>query len=91
MAFLDGAEVSRTRHCVGCLTGAQLEYDSLVIATGGIARMRTIPGAGGELSNVFCLRTLDDARKIKGRTPQRMCELRPLTRGPFLQTLSTRK
>lgn len=39
-----------------------LDYDKLLIATGGIARSLTVPGS--DLKNIFTLRSFDDADKI---------------------------
>lgn len=44
------------------VNGTTAQYDSLMIATGGQPRVLPIPG--GDLENVFCLRTPDDANKI---------------------------
>ena len=46
------------------LTGGEvLRYDTLALTTG--ARPRPLPGAiGGDLANVFCVRTLDDIRRL---------------------------
>jgi len=43
-------------------TGARMSYDSLLLATGGVARALTVPG--GHLENVFTLRTIEDATRI---------------------------
>jgi NADPH-dependent 2,4-dienoyl-CoA reductase/sulfur reductase-like enzyme/nitrite reductase/ring-hydroxylating ferredoxin subunit len=42
--------------------GSSLSYDTLLLATGGIARKLTVPG--GDLGNVFTLRNPDDADRI---------------------------
>ena len=45
--------------------GEALAYDGLVLATG--ARVRVPPVPGIDLANVFLLRTVDDARRLKQR------------------------
>jgi NADPH-dependent 2,4-dienoyl-CoA reductase/sulfur reductase-like enzyme len=47
-----------------CASGAVLQYDKLVLATGARNRTLTVPGA--DRSNVYSLRTLDDARRLRG-------------------------
>ncbi|MBD3183711.1 NAD(FAD)-dependent dehydrogenase [Candidatus Poribacteria bacterium] len=48
---------------IKCRDMEAIEYDKLLLATGGIARGLKIPGA--ELENVFTLRNLEDAERIK--------------------------
>ena len=43
-------------------TGALLNYDALLLATGGSAQPLKVPG--GDLPNVFTLRIIDDASSI---------------------------
>lgn len=44
-------------------SGETFEFESLLIATG--ARARKLDCPGNDLPNVFCLRSLDDSRKIR--------------------------
>lgn len=50
------------RKVLGLSTGEELDYGSVIIATG--ASPRTLPGSEG-ISGVHCLRTLDDAVAIR--------------------------
>lgn len=50
------------RKVLGLSTGEELDYRSVIIATG--ASPRTLPGSEG-ISGVHCLRTLDDAMAIR--------------------------
>lgn len=43
--------------------GAQLHYDKLLVASGGLAQRLPVPGA--DLERVFTLRSLDDASRIR--------------------------
>ena len=43
-------------------TGARMSYDTLLLATGGVARPLEVPG--GNLENVFTLRIIEDATRI---------------------------
>ena len=43
-------------------TGARMSYDTLLLATGGMARPLEVPG--GNLGNVFTLRIIEDATRI---------------------------
>ena len=45
----------------------RVAYDALVLATGGIPRRLPIPGK--DLSNVFTLRGVEDAKKIDAGKP----------------------
>lgn len=56
-------EVAIRRRLVDFEDGRTLEFDSLLIATGGIPRSLELPGAG--LGNIFVLRTLADAKRIE--------------------------
>jgi 3-phenylpropionate/trans-cinnamate dioxygenase ferredoxin reductase component len=47
-------------------SGETFEFEALLIATG--ARARKLDCPGNDLPNVFCLRSLDDSRKIRGST-----------------------
>jgi NADPH-dependent 2,4-dienoyl-CoA reductase/sulfur reductase-like enzyme/nitrite reductase/ring-hydroxylating ferredoxin subunit len=51
-----------TRRIVGFAEGADLAYDALLVATGGVPRRLDVPGA--ELANVFTLRSQADADLI---------------------------
>lgn len=57
------ATIDRDNKRVTLTDGNQLEYDKLVLATGGRARPLPIDGADGD--NVFLLRTIADVDKIK--------------------------
>jgi NADPH-dependent 2,4-dienoyl-CoA reductase/sulfur reductase-like enzyme/nitrite reductase/ring-hydroxylating ferredoxin subunit len=47
-------------------SGAEMAYDALLLATGGVARPLSVPGGG--LKNVFTLRSLEDASRIIAAT-----------------------
>jgi 3-phenylpropionate/trans-cinnamate dioxygenase ferredoxin reductase subunit len=57
--------IDRAARIVGCASGAAIEYDVLVIATGARARGLQVPGAW--LDGVFTLRGLGDALAIAER------------------------
>ncbi|WCB93307.1 Rhodocoxin reductase [Baekduia alba] len=57
--------VDRDRRTVTLSSGAALDYDHLVLATG--ARPRALPKPGADLDGVLALRTLDDAVAIRDR------------------------
>jgi 3-phenylpropionate/trans-cinnamate dioxygenase ferredoxin reductase subunit len=44
-------------------SGAQIPFDSLVLATGAAPRRLDVPG--GDLDGVYCLRTVDDAARLR--------------------------
>lgn len=55
--------VSLEQRCVHTVSGLQLAWDKLVFATGSRALRLPIPGV--ELEGVMCLRTLNEARRLK--------------------------
>ncbi len=55
--------IDRHRRRLLLADGSALPYDTLVIATG--ARARPLPAPGADLGNVFSLRDIDDALRIK--------------------------
>ena len=57
------AAIDIRNQCVMTQSGARIEWDQLVIATGSRAAMLPIPG--NRLGNVRCFRTLDDARQMQ--------------------------
>jgi len=57
------ARIDTAQQCVLTESGARVEWDHLVIATGSRAAMLPIPG--NRLGNVLCFRTLDDARQMQ--------------------------
>jgi 3-phenylpropionate/trans-cinnamate dioxygenase ferredoxin reductase subunit len=57
--------IDRTRRMVGLDDESVVEYDHLVLATG--ARNRPLPVPGAELGNVFLLRTVDEADRLRER------------------------
>jgi len=57
-------DIDRAGKTVGLASGERLPYDTLVLATG--TRARTLPLFDGGYSNVFTLRTLDDAVRLRG-------------------------
>jgi len=57
------AAVDRAARCVTLADGNRLVYSKLAFAVGARARALDLPGAG--LQNVFTLRSLADARRIK--------------------------
>ncbi|USG60485.1 FAD-dependent oxidoreductase [Sneathiella marina] len=56
-------KINRQTKSVSLTTGEELPYGKLVIATG--ARNRILPFDGGELKNVFQLRGLEDAKRLR--------------------------
>ncbi len=54
--------VDPTAKALEFATGDRMAYDSLLLATGGVARALDLPG--GDLGNVFTLRTIEDAIRI---------------------------
>jgi 3-phenylpropionate/trans-cinnamate dioxygenase ferredoxin reductase component len=62
--LLDPAvEINREQKQVTLQSGKVLEYATLVLATG--TRPRTIDGLQHNLENVYCLRTLSDAERVR--------------------------
>lgn len=59
------ARLDREGRCIVTSRGDAFFYDRLALATGARARRLTVPGA--DLSGVFYLRSLDDARALRGR------------------------
>lgn len=57
------AKVNRHSNSVSLETGVDLPYGKLVVATG--ARNRILPIDGVQLKNVFQLRDLDDAKRLR--------------------------
>lgn len=53
-------------------SGEQLPYDNLVFATGAVARSLNVPGE--DLTNIFHLRNLTDALRIKNFIFKRRCK-----------------
>ncbi|QXX75604.1 NAD(P)/FAD-dependent oxidoreductase [Methylovirgula sp. HY1] len=56
-------EIDRAARRLTCASGTRLEYSKLVFATGGVMRQLRIDGA--DLTNVFSLRTLAEARTMR--------------------------
>jgi 3-phenylpropionate/trans-cinnamate dioxygenase ferredoxin reductase subunit len=59
--------IDRARRMVAFEDDTVVEYDHLVLATG--ARNRPLPVPGADLTNVFFLRTLDEAIQLRERLP----------------------
>lgn len=57
--------IDRVRRMVGLDDDSVIAYDHLVLATG--ARNRPLPVPGADLSNVFFLRTLDEAMALRAQ------------------------
>ena len=57
-----GAHLDTARQTITLDNGEEIAFDKLLIATGANARPLTIPG--GNLPNVFTLRTIDDADRL---------------------------
>lgn len=57
--------INVTNQSVSFEDGAELHYDELVVATGGVPRLRTIAGAEGQ--NVYLVRTMADVQRITER------------------------
>ncbi|MCI2808254.1 NAD(P)/FAD-dependent oxidoreductase [Eoetvoesiella caeni] len=58
-------DIDRQGKTIGLASGERLAYDCLVLAMG--TRARTLPLFEGGYDNVFTLRTLDDAQRLRGR------------------------
>lgn len=56
-------DIDRQGKTIGLVSGERLAYDCLVLATG--TRARTLPLFEGGYANVFTLRTLDDAGRLR--------------------------
>lgn len=56
-------EIDRRSKMVALKGGETLNYDKLIIATGGRARPLPVPGA--HLRNIFCLRTIADVEALQ--------------------------
>jgi 3-phenylpropionate/trans-cinnamate dioxygenase ferredoxin reductase subunit len=77
-----GRRVSRLdadRSCATLDTGEEVAYDRLLIATGGLPRALRIPGA--QLPNVFLLRGIEDADRLRHGIEKALREGRPHPRG----------
>ena len=59
------ADIDRASQTIGLEGGERIPYDVLVLATG--TRARTLPLFEGGHANVFTLRTLDDAARLRER------------------------
>jgi NADPH-dependent 2,4-dienoyl-CoA reductase/sulfur reductase-like enzyme len=58
---IESADLQNKR--LRAVSGESFEFETLLIATG--ARARKLDCLGNDLPNVFCLRSLDDSRKIR--------------------------
>ena len=58
-------KINRENKCVALDSGELLEYSHLVLALGAAARCLP-PEQGGQANNVYTLRTLEDAKRIRG-------------------------
>lgn len=58
------ADIDRQGKTIGLESGERIAYDCLVLAMG--TRARTLPLFEGDYANVFTLRTLDDADRLRG-------------------------
>jgi 3-phenylpropionate/trans-cinnamate dioxygenase ferredoxin reductase component len=61
--FDPAVEIHRAQKEVTLQSGKVLEYEALVLATG--TRPRTINGLQHDIKNVYCLRTLKDAERVR--------------------------
>ncbi len=59
------SRIARDEHAVICADGERIAYDQLVLATGGHARVPSVPGI--DLPGVHTLRTVDDCRSLAAR------------------------
>lgn len=57
-------DIDRQGKTIGLASGERIAYDCLVLAMG--TRARTLPLFEGNYDNVFTLRTLDDAARLRG-------------------------
>lgn len=56
-------DIDRERHVVQVSDGAEFSWDKLILATGAPPRQLVCPG--GDLGNIFNLRTIEDVERIK--------------------------
>jgi NADPH-dependent 2,4-dienoyl-CoA reductase/sulfur reductase-like enzyme len=75
---IDRVDLQQKR--LGATSGETFEFESLLIATG--ARARKLDCPGNDLPNVFCLRSLDDSRKI--RASMESCKQAAVLGGGFI-------
>jgi 3-phenylpropionate/trans-cinnamate dioxygenase ferredoxin reductase subunit len=68
-----------TRRSLTLDDGAEIAFDRLLLATGGTPRHLTIPGA--ELPNIFYLRNVEDADRLRHAVEKARREGRPHDRG----------
>ncbi|HRK32184.1 MAG TPA: FAD-dependent oxidoreductase [Tepidisphaeraceae bacterium] len=76
--LITGQRVTRidtTRHLVAIDTGAEIQFDKALIATGVSPRPLHVPG--GDLPNVYDLRTIEDAEQILNGIDKARTEGRP--------------
>ncbi len=57
--------IDRARHRIGLASGAEIDYEHLVLATG--ARVRMLAAPGQDADGVIQLRTLADAQQLRSR------------------------
>ncbi|KAJ7333916.1 Apoptosis-inducing factor 3 [Desmophyllum pertusum] len=70
--FISGAEATTldsSKKTVTLSNGTVLNYDNVLIATGGKPRTLNVPGS--DLENIFLLRSPDDANKIASFVPEK--------------------
>ena len=73
------AHLDTARRSILLVNGSEIAFDKLLIATGGTPRHLKIPGA--DLPNVYYLRTLEDADRLRHAIDKAKSEGRPHARG----------